>query len=665
MLMRRRIVLAGLCLACVFQTMEAETVDVTVNGIIYTLNLTGNTAGIAKNHNQFYSGDSALVIQAEITYGTQKFAVTEIGDNAFYSIPRIKSVTIPNSVTSIGEGAFGNCTSLASVTIPNSITSIGDWAFYNCRPLTSVTIPNSVTSIGKFTFSSCVSLIYVTIPNGVTSINDNAFEDCASLTFVTIPNSVTSIGKYAFGLCPSLTSITIPNSVTGIDDHAFRSCLNLQDIYLKWDDPAVCTLGSGVFQNVPTYCKVHIPKGSEEKYGWESNAANAKWQGFSIVPNFPIAKSFVTTLTNDSTMGYVTGRNINDSIAYDTEVTLIANPVDGHHFVEWTDADGNSLSAANPYIFNVAGDVTIQAHFAINSYRVDLLAENGTITSDDSTYTHGAEAKVEAFPNTGYHFVKWTNAKGDSLSADNPYTFIVKSDTTIRAHFTLSYRVKLSARNGTIISGDSVYAYGAEAKAEVSPNKNYYFVKWTDENGDSLSAANPYMFIVKRNMTLTAVFAMNVGDFIIVDAAEGGQAIGSGYYGYGTLVAMEAIPDSGYVFTGWKSGDNFKTLITANKKFHFVMTEKVFNAYRAYFAKGSTGSSKVSGSEAKAYYAEGTLHLVNLEGSDISVHTIDGRQILQFKANNTEHSAALPAGIYILDATGGKGRHVAKFVVKE
>ncbi|OAV71828.1 hypothetical protein Barb4_00346 [Bacteroidales bacterium Barb4] len=239
-------------------------------------------------------------------------------------------------------------------------------------------------------------------------------------------------------------------------------------------------------------------------------------------------------------------------------------------------------------------DTAVQAHFAINSYRVDLsAAENGTIKSGDSIYTHGAEAKAEASPYTGYHFVKWTDAKGDSLSAANPYTFIVTSDTTIQAHFAInSYQVSLFAsKNGRITSGDSVYVYNTEAEISVEADSGYYFVMWINGAGDCLSTTNPYKFAVKGKTSLTAVV------------------------------------EKGY--------------------------------------KGDTGNEVVSGGEARVYYAEGILHLVGLEGADISVHAIDGRQILQFKANDIEHPAALPAGIYMLNATGGKGRHVAKFVVRE
>ncbi len=93
------------------------------------------------------------------------YAVTRIGDGAFYASYGLTSVIIPNNVTIIGGNAFGNCTGLTSVSIGNGVTSIGAVAFQNCTGLTSVVIPDSVTSIGDSAFGGCTGLTWdVRIP---------------------------------------------------------------------------------------------------------------------------------------------------------------------------------------------------------------------------------------------------------------------------------------------------------------------------------------------------------------------------------------------------------------------------------------------------------------------------------------------------------------------
>ena len=97
------------------------------------------------------------------------YAVTEIGDNAFYEHTGITSITIPEGVTSIGDYAFSWCTGLTSITIPDSVTSIGELAFNGCTGLTSITIPEGVTSIGDYAFAYCRGLTSIVVAEGNTS----------------------------------------------------------------------------------------------------------------------------------------------------------------------------------------------------------------------------------------------------------------------------------------------------------------------------------------------------------------------------------------------------------------------------------------------------------------------------------------------------------------
>ena len=179
-----------------------------------------------------------------------------IGNSAFDSCSRLKSITIPDGVTSIGNSAFWGCTSLTSITIGDSVTLIGNSAFSGCSSLTSVTIPDSITSIGEYAFRSCSSLTGVIIPNSVIEIGDCAFGECTSLTSVTISNSVTSIGNSAFSHCSSLTNVTIPDSVTSIGEYAFRSCISLTSVIIP---NSVAEIGHYAFRDCSSLTSVTIP----------------------------------------------------------------------------------------------------------------------------------------------------------------------------------------------------------------------------------------------------------------------------------------------------------------------------------------------------------------------------------------------------------------------
>ena len=98
------------------------------------------------------------MIPSSVTYSGNTYAVTSIGNLAFYDCSGLTSVTIGNSVTFIWDGAFYKCSGLTSISIPNSVTFIDDNAFWGCSGLTSVTIGNSVTSIGYSAFEFCSGL---------------------------------------------------------------------------------------------------------------------------------------------------------------------------------------------------------------------------------------------------------------------------------------------------------------------------------------------------------------------------------------------------------------------------------------------------------------------------------------------------------------------------
>ncbi|OAV75414.1 Listeria-Bacteroides repeat domain [Bacteroidales bacterium Barb7] len=350
---------------------------------------------------------------------------------------------------------------------------------------------------------------------------------------------------------------------------------------------------------------------------------------------------------------------------YNTKVTATASADQRYHFVKWTDARGDSVSGENPYTFVVKKKIALKAHFAVNSYRVNLSAENGVIISGGGEYEYEAEARAEASAYYGFHLLKWTDAEGDSLSADNPFVFLVEGDADMRAVFMRrSYRLIVSAgEHGDVTSAGGTGFYEDYMKVQAIAGNGYHFARWTDARGDSVSARNPYEFQLVKNMELTAVFEEGLRELVTVttSATDGGRAIGGGEYEYGSLVMLKAVPDSQYYFTGWTQ-DGIP--VSEEMDYVFTLTKGGGTSYRAGFERYMTGSSlPLPAGEARAYYADGVLRLVNLGGHVISVNTTDGRQVLRFKADSAEYPVTLPAGVYILNAASGKGRYVTKFVV--
>ena len=259
--------------------------------------------------------DTVVTIPSSITYKGVEYAVTAIGDEAFYvdSVVEVngqrfenyygylKSVSIPGSVTSIGDRAFYSCVKLENLVVPESVEEIGQKAFslvkrvtylgsaedvgqerqwnavalngivdgdfiYNDSEKTellayigkggSVTIPGTVKTIGGGAFLYCDEMTSVTIPSSVSIIGDVAFFYCNRLTSVEIPNSVTEIGDNAFCLCTNLESATIPNSITSIGESVFSNCYKLASAEIPG---TVTSIGKEAFSYCESLTSVNIP----------------------------------------------------------------------------------------------------------------------------------------------------------------------------------------------------------------------------------------------------------------------------------------------------------------------------------------------------------------------------------------------------------------------
>ena len=205
--------------------------------------------------------------------------VTRIGTKAFYGCRALKSVTIPEGVTAIDGCAFFYCLQLQSVTLPETLKTLSDRAFDYCPNLESVNIPDSLISMGEAVFRSDKNvrlsispdhpvfsfenntlinkntktlLLYhddeaadYVVPQGITRIASCAFSD-RNLTSVTIPDSVAWIGQCAFSDCQNLREIVLPDTVTSIGGQAFFGCMRLKTANIP---DSVTEIGDAVFSN--------------------------------------------------------------------------------------------------------------------------------------------------------------------------------------------------------------------------------------------------------------------------------------------------------------------------------------------------------------------------------------------------------------------------------
>jgi len=327
----------------------------------------------------------------------------------------------------------------------------------------------------------------------------------------------------------------------------------------------------------------------------------------------------ITVLANPPEAGTVTGDGF--YTCYEN-VTVTATVTDDcYTFSNWTDEDGTEVSTNNPYTFTVIESQTLIANFAVKVFNVYVMANptgGGTavILGGNNAHNCGDTARVQAIPNTCYHFVNWTTADGAVVSTQPLYEFPVTGLTVLIANFAKDIcEITLIANppEGGILLGAGTYECGDPAVAMAFTNPCYTFINWT-KNGVQVSTQENYAFTVEETCTLIANFELN---YYYIDVSpspsNGGLAIESGSYECGTMQTFTAIPFSDYNFIGWKENGAF---VSTDNPWSFEITEPrillacfSLNTYEVTVSAEPSECGEVSGD---GVYEEGTLATVTV-----------------------------------------------------
>jgi hypothetical protein len=300
---------------------------------------------------------------------------------------------------------------------------------------------------------------------------------------------------------------------------------------------------------------------------------------------------------------------------YGSSQLFIATPNTGYAVDKWTVDDNDVQTGGNTYTLStITATHTVSVTFKIQTFTLGYTAgSNGTLTGQTSqVVNYGSNGTaVTAAPNTGYHFVKWS----DDSTANPRIDLNVTANIAVTASFaidtfTLTYT---AGANGTIsgISPQTVN-YGASGTAVAAiPALGHHFVNWSDG-----SMNNPRIDTnVTANISVTANFSMDCGFTLDYTAGPHGAITGNTsqstcYGGDGT--AVMAVPEIGYHFVNWSDAS------TANPRTDLNVTANI--SVTANFAIDTftvTASAGANGS------VDPTSAVVNYNGSQLFTATPD------------------------------------------
>ena len=354
-------------------------------------------------------------------------------------------------------------------------------------------------------------------------------------------------------------------------------------------------------------------------------------------------KNFAVSLTKEGE-GIIsaTGASNLKSVAYGTELTIVATPAEGYELTALT-ANGMDILATKKIV--VEGNLTVKATFTKKNFAVTLTKEGeGTITatgaSNLNAVAYGTELTINAAPAEGYELTALT-ANGTDILATKKV--VVEGNLTVKATFAKkSFAVSLTKEGeGTITatgaSNLNSVAYGTELTINATPAEGYELTALTANGTDILATKK---IVVKNNLTVKATFAKK--NFAVSLTKEGeGTITATGAsnlnsVSYGTELTINATPAMGYELVSITAGGSDitttkKVVVTGNLTVKATFARKNFAVSLTKVGEGTITATGASNLNSVAYGTELTINATPAKGYELVSITAGGADITATK----------------------------------
>ena len=291
-----------------------------------------------------------------------------------------------------------------------------------------------------------------------------------------------------------------------------------------------------------------------------------------------------------------------------TEVTAV--PDEGYGFIKWSDG----VTTATRTDTNITQHLSVTAEFGRKITLSYSAGEGGTVQGETTQelIERTAGTSVTAVPNEGWYFVSWTDGVDTPTRTDTPY-YHGNSTVSFKATFAPYHTVKyIVYGEGGTIQGDTTQLVKPEetpTAVTAVPDEGYRLKGWYEDSvfdGNLLVAAGetfsggPIWYY--GGGTTTYYVAFEPIEYICIYYADTGGTVNGFVYrcdsiatvltGYATAEIL-AVPESGYVFTGWSDGrtDNPRVdIIDPDNPQPVTVTARFARGYTLTYTAGAGGT---------------------------------------------------------------------------
>ena len=172
------------------------------------------------------------------------------------------------------------------------------------------------------------------------------------------------------------------------------------------------------------------------------------------------------------------------SVRYGSKAVQPTNPTRaGYTFQGWYTAKNGGTK----YDFNqtVTGDITLYAHWSVNSYTLTFDGNGGKPSESSRTVQYGSQyGSLPTATRTGYTFQGWYTAKNGGTKVTSATTMGAVNTTVYARWIIMSYTVAFDSNGGSSVPSQTV-KYGSKAVQPTTPTRTgYTFQGWyTAKNG--------------------------------------------------------------------------------------------------------------------------------------------------------------------------------------
>jgi len=416
-----------------------------------TVNASPSNAGTVSGGGAYYYGDHATLTatafsgyefvgwsdgssenphQVTVTGNATYTATFSTSGSTYYTVSAYVSPTGAGTVSGTGTFPAGASTTLTATA--NSGYTFDHWNDGSTTNPRTVTVNNNMSFTAYFNTQQYTITTNATPAGSGTVTGGGTYAYGATATLTATPNTGYEFLQWSDGNLQNPRIVT----VTGNATYTALFSNGTGEMYTLTVRPNYIilghTMGSGTY---PAGSAVEIsayPSSYAHFVKWDDgNTENPRTvvvnSDMEFVAEFETNQTYTITVNSaDETMGQAFGGGTYDS-GTSVEISAVANP--GYMFEKWSDNN-----TQNPRTITVNGDATYTAHFVENSVVTHVLTlisntSEGTV-SGGGTYVEGTTVTIQAFPNPGYVFSKWSDE-----NTQNPRQITLNSDMTLVAFF--------------------------------------------------------------------------------------------------------------------------------------------------------------------------------------------------------------------------------------